>query len=118
MQARVYPMASILAAECTRAQFTCQQRGKPMGHVERYQVLHLVASTQEVCRPGDYELQCARCRKNGQRSLDNVVLEHAGREYAPLPPTRERILTSGKQVLADSTAHDIEIMEALEGVLS
>jgi hypothetical protein len=46
MQARVDPMASILAAECTRAQFTCQRRDKPMGHVERYQVLHLVASTQ------------------------------------------------------------------------
>jgi hypothetical protein len=88
-----------------------------MGHVERYQVLHPVARTQEVRRPGDYELQCTRCRKSAQRSLDNVVLEHTGGEYAPLPPTGERIPTSGKQVLENSTAHGIEIMEALEGIL-
>jgi hypothetical protein len=110
-------MATILAEECTRAQFTLQQRGKSIGHVEYCQVLHRVARTQEVRWPGDYELPCTRCRKNGQRSLDNVVPEHPGGEYAPLPPTRERILTSGNQVFENSTAHGIEIMEALEGML-
>jgi hypothetical protein len=117
MQASLDCMASILAEECTRAQFTRQQLGKSMGHVEHYHVPHLVARSQEVRRPRDYELQCIRCRKNGQRSIDNVVLEHVGGEYAPFPATRERILTSGEQVLGDSTAHGMDIMKALEGIL-
>jgi hypothetical protein len=46
------------------------------------------------------------------------VLEHAGGQYADRTPTRERMLTLGKQVLEHSTAHGVDVVESLEVMLA
>jgi hypothetical protein len=110
-------MEDMLAQVCIRDKFTCQQCGKSMEHVERYLVLHLVARTRDAHWPGDYELQCTHCLTSGRHSLCEVVLEHASGKYAPRTPTRERMLTLGRQVFEHSTAHDVDIMESIDIVL-
>jgi hypothetical protein len=92
-------MEEILAEVCKRDQFTCQQCGNTMAHVERYLVLHLVARTREARLPCE------------------VVLEHASGTHAIRTPTRERLLTLGTQVIEHATAHEVDIMEAIEVVL-
>jgi hypothetical protein len=96
----------------------CQQCGNTMAHVERYLVLQLVARTREARLPGDYELQCTRCLTSGRHSLCEVVLEHASSKCAARTPTGERMLTLGKQVLEHSTAHGVDVIEAIAAVLS
>jgi hypothetical protein len=86
-----------------------------MEHVERYLVLHLVARTREARWPGDYELQCTRCLTSGQHSLCEVVLEQEGGTYAAQTPTRERMLTLSTQVIEHSTAHGVDIIDAMLG---
>ena len=111
-------LEAILAEVSRRDQFTCQSCGKSMEHVERYLVLHLVQRTREARFPGDYELQCTRCLTSGRHSLCEVVLEHAGRKYAPRTPTRKRMLALGKQVIEHSTTHDRDIMESFDNILA
>jgi hypothetical protein len=118
MEARGVYMEATLAEVCRRDQFTCQPCGKTMEHVERYLVLHLVKRTREARWPGDYELRCTRCLTSGQHSLCEVVLEHAGGKYAPPTPTRERMLTLGKQVLEHSTARGVDVVESLDVILA
>jgi hypothetical protein len=118
MQVSRDPMEKILADVCMRDRFTCQQCGKSTEHVEGYLVLHLVARTREARWSGDYELQCTRCLVSGQHSLCEVVLEHAGGTYAPLTPTRERLLTLGKQMLQRSQKNDMDVIEVIDGLLA
>jgi 5-methylcytosine-specific restriction endonuclease McrA len=56
MKASLDLMEKILAEVRRRDQFTCQQCGKSMEHVERYLVLHLVPRTREARWPAEYEL--------------------------------------------------------------
>jgi hypothetical protein len=111
-------MEQILSDVCRRDQFTCQQCGKRMGHVDCYLVLHLVRRTREARPPGDDELQCTRCLPSGQHSLCEVVLEDAGGKYAPRTPTRERLLTLGKQVLQHSQENDTDVIEIIDRLLA
>jgi hypothetical protein len=118
MNASADPMEKILAKVCTRDRFTCQQCGKSMEHVERYLVLPLVQRTREARWPGDYELQCTRCLTNGQYSLCEVVVEHASGKYADRTPTRERMLTLGKQILQRSQENDKDVIEVMDELLA
>jgi hypothetical protein len=46
------------------------------------------------------------------------VLELPGGKYAERSPTRERMVELGKQVLEYATAHEVDVMEAIDVVLS